>query len=114
MFQLFIRLLSMLLNSVNSVNESLPNSAIIFVLFRVTIRSTLIMELALKLLISLGFNNISLGETSKGTTELIEETTKSLYLSIVSAITIAGLTFVLVNYAKGNGIRIISPIFILR
>ena len=69
----------MFLNSVNSLTESLPNSAIMSVLFRVTIRSTLIMELALKLLIISGFNNISLGEISEGTTELIEDTTKYLY-----------------------------------
>jgi len=55
----------------------------------------------------------SLSDKFFGTTELIAETTKSFYLSFVSVITTAGLTLVLFNSEKGNGIKIISPILIV-
>lgn len=102
----------MFLNSANSSWESLPKSAILSSLFSVTILSALRIESALKLLILLGFNTISLRDILEGRTELIADTTKSLYLSSVSVITTAGLIFLFVNSANGKGIRIISPILL--
>ena len=81
------------MNSDSSFVDNLPKSAILSSLFKVTILSTLITESTLKLLILSGFNKISLYEIMAGITELIAETSKSLYLSSVSVITTAGLTF---------------------
>jgi hypothetical protein len=90
----------MFLNFANSSWESLPKSAILFSLFRVTILSVLMIESILKLLILLGFNTISLRDILVGRTELIADTTKSLYLSSVSVITTTGLTFLFCQFRE--------------
>ena len=87
-------------NSINSFSESLPILAIIDSFFIVTILSTFITELILRLLTGLIFIIISFGESESGITKLIAETIIFSYLSFVDDITTAGLTFIFVSSEK--------------
>jgi len=67
--------------------------AIIFSALTVTILSTFITEFTFKLFDLSEIRRISFSFNFSGTTELIADTTKSLYLSFVKHINTLGLTF---------------------
>jgi hypothetical protein len=97
---------------VASVIDNLPILATTFSDFSVKIRSTLMTDAVLRPFKESGFNNISTIDMDEGTCEEIAESIRSLYLSFVSAITTAGLSFTCVSSEKGKGINTMSPVII--